>query len=321
MWWWLDAGELLDTRKRAPVNGVPSPFRERDPYAPAMPPARNDYFTASKYAPGLQVPDVRLAPLPSDVVTLDNFATDKHVLTPEHVELLRLLVVRLKKTLELHPRSFFSIVGHADAPGTNEHNLALGRNRATTVLGHLADKGISRDIMSARSFGEESLAVPIRTREPRNRRVEIVIHQRGSLPIISLTQSPRPMPGTQPPYALPPTHIPAGPRRLPHEINEEVQKSRPAVESLRFGNDTPKIAQLAGDVLAGLTKSFPPAVQKFARELGESLPLRGLCYGLESIAANRSINREQRDMLRTSLEAAARQLGIAKDDDASRCPQ
>ena len=47
------------------------------------------------------------------------------------------------------------IEGHCDERGTVEYNLALGQRRAESALRYLGDLGISRDRLTAVSFGEE----------------------------------------------------------------------------------------------------------------------------------------------------------------------
>jgi outer membrane protein OmpA-like peptidoglycan-associated protein len=69
------------------------------------------------------------------------------------------------------------IAGHADAIGTEEYNLGLSERRARAVAKYLADKGISKDRITAVFFGE---ANPVGTNDTpagrkKNRRVEFKI--------------------------------------------------------------------------------------------------------------------------------------------------
>lgn len=67
----------------------------------------------------------------------------------------------------------FLIDGHTDAVGSDSYNMKLGAARARTVLQALADYGISKRSMRARSFGESELYDPIHPKSGVNRRVEI----------------------------------------------------------------------------------------------------------------------------------------------------
>ena len=69
------------------------------------------------------------------------------------------------------PEVRFRVYGHADAPGTNAYNKALGLRRARAVVSYLSSQGISRSRLEAvASFGEEQLIVNTQGRERRNRR-------------------------------------------------------------------------------------------------------------------------------------------------------
>ncbi|MEM1202910.1 MAG: OmpA family protein [Acidobacteriota bacterium] len=49
----------------------------------------------------------------------------------------------------------FTIEGHCDERGTNEYNLALGQNRATSALDYLESLGVARSRFQTISYGEE----------------------------------------------------------------------------------------------------------------------------------------------------------------------
>lgn len=65
--------------------------------------------------------------------------------------------------------------GFADTVGPREYNQGLSERRAEAVADYLESRGVTRDRMVIRGFGEDNLAVPTpdETPEPRNRRVEI----------------------------------------------------------------------------------------------------------------------------------------------------
>ncbi len=74
-----------------------------------------------------------------------------------------------------NPPSQIIIDGHADTSGSNEYNERLGFKRANAVRDALVKRGVSEDIVSVESSGEEELLVqtPDGIREPANRRVNI----------------------------------------------------------------------------------------------------------------------------------------------------
>jgi OmpA family len=99
------------------------------------------------------------------------------------------------------------VIGNTDLAGTGRYNLALSRRRADTVRRYMISRGIDPREISVRALGKTNPAIQTANgvREPRNRRVEIVI-----------TPLRRPSPATSmmgvPPYdpRLPPPHAPVG---------------------------------------------------------------------------------------------------------------
>jgi len=67
------------------------------------------------------------------------------------------------------------IDGHADTSGSKEYNERLGFKRANAVRDALIKRGVSEDLISVESSGEDELLVetPDGIREPANRRVNI----------------------------------------------------------------------------------------------------------------------------------------------------
>jgi peptidoglycan-associated lipoprotein len=57
--------------------------------------------------------------------------------------------------LARNPSVRFTIEGNADDRGSQEYNIALGDERAASVLSFLADRGITKSRMDAISYGEE----------------------------------------------------------------------------------------------------------------------------------------------------------------------
>jgi outer membrane protein OmpA-like peptidoglycan-associated protein len=77
-------------------------------------------------------------------------------------------------------RHVFSIAvsGHTDASGSSEYNEKLAHERADFVRKLLLDQGVDPTLISVSSHGKGNPAVPTAdgVAEPRNRRVEVVIH-------------------------------------------------------------------------------------------------------------------------------------------------
>lgn len=107
-------------------------------------------------------------------VRLNNifFDFDRYELRPESF----LELDRWVKLLADNPDMEVRIHGHADSTGPELYNKVLSENRAQAVVIYLTDKGISRQRIKARGFGENRPVATNETEEGRqeNRRVEIV---------------------------------------------------------------------------------------------------------------------------------------------------
>ncbi len=80
-----------------------------------------------------------------------NFDFDRADLRPDARDILKSNAAWLKA----NPQAKVEIEGHCDERGTNEYNLALGAKRAESVKRYLMDLGISPNILSTISYGEE----------------------------------------------------------------------------------------------------------------------------------------------------------------------
>ena len=84
------------------------------------------------------------------------FATDLAVLQAEARDALE----HYAKSILEHPEwGVLSIDGHCDERGSDEHNLGLGKARATAVERYLVDLGVPRSRLATRSFGAHRPAV------------------------------------------------------------------------------------------------------------------------------------------------------------------
>jgi OOP family OmpA-OmpF porin len=101
------------------------------------------------------------------------FEFDKSNLTPEGARVVQDAAAAYKATGSAR----VAITGYTDAAGTQQYNLGLSKRRADTVRAALVRNGVPDGAIAEAWRGKENLAVPTPdgVREPRNRRVEIVL--------------------------------------------------------------------------------------------------------------------------------------------------
>jgi len=101
------------------------------------------------------------------------FDFDRYAIRPGDAEILKAIAAVLKK----YPSVKIQIEGHCDERGTNEYNLALGERRANSTKDYLLSLGISKDRLSAISYGEERPLDPGHNEEAwaKNRRAHFII--------------------------------------------------------------------------------------------------------------------------------------------------
>ena len=99
------------------------------------------------------------------------FEYDKFNLTAKSIQALK----GVSELMQRNPKITLSLEGHADERGTREYNLALGQRRAESVANYLIANSISRNRLTAKSYGEERpLALGSNDSAwSKNRRVEI----------------------------------------------------------------------------------------------------------------------------------------------------
>ena len=104
------------------------------------------------------------------------FQFDSDTLTDES----RRLVPKILATVKDRVARDVVVVGHTDRMGSTPENFALGLKRATAVRNLLTAAGLDRSIVDVTSLGESDPVVRTSNGqpEPRNRRVEIVVHPR-----------------------------------------------------------------------------------------------------------------------------------------------
>ncbi len=101
------------------------------------------------------------------------FEWDRSNLTPEAVETLDAAAARAREC----NISGITVVGHTDASGSNQYNVALSERRSSVVGDALVARGLPGALMQLQAMGETQLAVPTRdgVREPQNRRSAVTI--------------------------------------------------------------------------------------------------------------------------------------------------
>lgn len=134
----------------------------------AMAPAASQGATVERVAPD----EVRVR-MPSDITFDFNRADVKYQFMPHLTDLAR--------TLSRYPNMRVSIVGHADARGSDDYNQRLSERRAWSVSEVLSQFGVDRYRINTAGMGEMS---PIATNatdwgRAQNRRVEIAVRSEG----------------------------------------------------------------------------------------------------------------------------------------------
>jgi len=137
-------------------------------FAPPPPPPPAVEAPVPAAAPAIAAPP----PAPVRQFTV-YFEFDKSDLTPEGGKVVQDAAASYKATGSAQ----IAVAGYTDLSGTQKYNLALSKRRADTVRAALVRQGVPDNVISESWHGKENPAVPTAdgVREPRNRRVEIVI--------------------------------------------------------------------------------------------------------------------------------------------------
>jgi len=137
------------------------------------------HFGAPRPPPPMPAPIAAAPPpaAPPPAPPLHNFVVyfnfDKSDLTPD----ARKTVQDAAATFKQSGSARISIDGYTDLAGSALYNLKLSKRRADTVHAYLVQLGVPDGAIAENWHGKENPAVPTPdgTREPRNRRVEIVL--------------------------------------------------------------------------------------------------------------------------------------------------
>jgi outer membrane protein OmpA-like peptidoglycan-associated protein len=113
------------------------------------------------------------APPPAPRQFVVYFEFDRSNLTPEGARVVADAAAAYKATSSAR----IAITGYTDLAGTQRYNLGLSKRRADTVRGALVQDGVPDGAIAESWRGKENPAVPTPdgVREPRNRRVEIML--------------------------------------------------------------------------------------------------------------------------------------------------
>lgn len=111
-------------------------------------------------------------PREADAVTLF-FDFDSAVLDADGIEAVR----RIARKVGPSRRVSVFVGGHSDRAGPVPYNTRLSARRVAAVRQALLSIGVSADLIHSRAFGEQRprVSTPDGVREPRNRRVEIIV--------------------------------------------------------------------------------------------------------------------------------------------------
>jgi OOP family OmpA-OmpF porin len=136
----------------------------------------------SLHGPNDLEPCVKAAVVPKEFTVRLNFEFDKYEMANvvNDAELQRLddYITQVKST---PTREEISLVGHTDAKGSDEYNMALGMRRAESVRNYMISKGIpASDIVSVTSMGKRDMLPEYDIFSVQQRRVRILAEYEGS---------------------------------------------------------------------------------------------------------------------------------------------
>ncbi|EGV18435.1 OmpA family protein [Thiocapsa marina] len=120
--------------------------------------------------------------VPKEFIVRLNFEFDKYelqnIVNDDELRRLDDYIAQVKAT---DTREEISLVGHTDAKGSDEYNMALGMRRAETVREYMISKGISpSDIVSVTSMGKREMLPDYDIFSVQQRRVKILAEYEGN---------------------------------------------------------------------------------------------------------------------------------------------
>ncbi|MCC8401119.1 OmpA family protein [Paraburkholderia sp. MMS20-SJTN17] len=122
---------------------------------------------------GTQITEQPDGSLKMNIPSSVTFDTSSYAIKPSFAPVLD----QLAQTLQQNPEIVVSVVGHTDSTGSLQYNQTLSVNRAESVTGYLAQRGIAPQRLSATGMGPNQPIADNNTEAGRaaNRRVEIYL--------------------------------------------------------------------------------------------------------------------------------------------------
>jgi len=101
------------------------------------------------------------------------FPYDRATLAPDNQS----VVHEAAAAARANPNARITVAGHADSSGNGAYNVTLSQRRAEAVREALIRDGVNQATISVAAKGEQQLMVSTQDgmREPKNRRVEIIV--------------------------------------------------------------------------------------------------------------------------------------------------
>jgi OOP family OmpA-OmpF porin len=99
------------------------------------------------------------------------FAYDRATLTPDG----QAVVHEAAAAARARPNSRITVAGHPDTAGNSTYNVTLAQQRAEAVRQALISDGVDQAAVAVAAKGEFTVSSRDGMREPKNRRVEIIV--------------------------------------------------------------------------------------------------------------------------------------------------
>ena len=160
-----------DRNYPANIGGIPGNIRSTDNF-------NHSFLIGFRYAFGVAPAAAANAPMPVADAGAKTFLVffdwNRADLTPRAQGIVR--DAASYSTATRYTR--IDVDGNADTSGTPGYNQGLSERRANVVSAELVRDGVPQSAISMHAYGDTKLLVPTgpNTREPQNRRVEIVFH-------------------------------------------------------------------------------------------------------------------------------------------------
>lgn len=140
---------------------------------PVTPPAETKESELDKSLTKSETPGIEGEVSESSKLKDVHFAFDRSDISAEARKILKESADFLKQS----PDAKIQIEGHCDERGSTSYNLALGERRAATVRDYLVSLGVTAEMLSTISYGEEKPVDPEHNEEAwaKNRRGHMII--------------------------------------------------------------------------------------------------------------------------------------------------